>query len=117
MEILEPRSPRMYGKRARLSGASYELVVARLEWTHWYWMGFILLNGEVLNRTRHHHNRLEAMKDAYCLAHMDAGIRDRDYPERYWAGWRRLKVPDSDSVMYKQERLDRRVGPARARVQ
>jgi hypothetical protein len=112
----EPKSPKMCWKRVRLSGDVYDLVVVRLDWTHWYWMGFVLLNDHELKFGSRQRNRLEAMEDAYSMANMHAGIQG-DYPERYWTRWQRLPVPSLESMLSKQERLDRKRGRDRTRLQ
>jgi hypothetical protein len=106
----------MYRKRVRLSGTVYELVVARLSETYWYWVGFVLLKGNVLEMGGCQKYREEAMKDAYCMANMHAGIR-QDYPPGYWRGWRRLRLPALDMLISHEERLDRARTRARTKVQ
>lgn len=117
MHVHEKDTPRMYGKRVRLSGTTYDLVVARVSETNWRWVGGVLVNNEVLKVVvPHSDHREEAMKEAYCIANMHAGIPG-DYPERYWKGWRKLRLPLVEELICRQARLDRTGGHGPPKVQ
>jgi len=106
----------MYWNRAQLSANVCDLAVVRLDWTHWYWMGFVHFHGSVLKVGRHQHSRLEAMKDACCLASMHAGV-DQDYSQGYWRRWRKLRLPFLDELICREERLGLSRRRARPKVQ
>ena len=113
----ENELPRIYTKRVRLSGRTYDLAVACLKNTNWHWLGLVLLNNEVLQAGYTcREEREEAMKDAYCIANMHAGI-PRDYPERFEYRWRKLPLPFPEDLIWRQERLEQHPGRGRPRLQ